>query len=217
MTATLALRALLTSFTLASLAWLASPACAQEEANVPPGWGAVAGVPPDVALRQSLEQVAAAWSSGDPVLARRLAVDARRAAPEDPMTRLVLSAVRTELHPHVVLQLDAEARQRATDELDAIDAQRLHGHIVGIVSGVVGLAGIAIAVYVPELMATSMSCGLTCPSFDTLHFVGGSIGLLALVGAGVALGLQVDAGARLGRWADGLRVDLGPGSLALRF
>lgn len=159
--------------------------------------------------RSAIDEAVIAWDAGDPQLARHLVREARREAPDD---ELVATAIQVELDPHVVLGLDAAGRTSAMAELQAIDAQRDTAHIVGIVSGAVGLVGVFLALSLPALI--DPMCSLGCEEQNGLRFGGGLTGIGALIGAGVAIGMHVDAGGWLQRWADGLRA--GSGAVALR-
>lgn len=168
----------------------------------------------------TLDRAVIAWEAGDPPLARQLAREARRESPDDALTRLVATGLQIELDPHVLLNLGAEERSAAVSELDAIDAQRETAHIVGIVSGGVGVVGLFLALSLPALLEPT--CSLVCDQYDGLRFGGGLVGIGALVGAGVAIGMHADAGGWLGRWGEQRRIGVGsvslrPSSIAVRF
>ncbi len=202
----------ISTFVFLALIALASPLSAQEAAT---GYAAVGE--PGVT---TLEEAVLAWDAGDVALARLRAREARRAAPNDQLARLVDVAIATNLDPHLVLELDATARGVAIDELREIDAQRETAHIVGIVSGAVGLIAIFVALSLPALIQPM--CSLGCEDMNPFRFGGGLAGIGALIGGGVAIGMHVDAGGWTERWADGRRasgptLSLGPTSITIGF
>ena len=159
----------------------------------------------------TLDRAVIAWEAGDPQLARQLAREARRESPDDALTRLVATGLQIELDPHLLLSLGADQQTAAVAELDAIDAQRETVHIVGIVSGGVGLVGLFLALSLPTLL--DPTCSLVCDRYDGLRFGGGLVGIGALVGAAVAIGMHADAGGWLGRWGEQRRIGVGAVSL----
>lgn len=174
----------------------------------------------EVGPRSSVDEVVIAWDVGDHALARQLAREARRDAPDDALVRLVSTGLSIDLDPHVVLVLGEAERAAAVAELDAIGAQRETGHILGIVSAGVGVIAALVVGYLPVLVEPS--CSFSCETSDRIRFGGGVVGIAALIVGGVAVGFQVDAGGRTSRWGEGLRagtgsLTLGPGTLRVTF
>jgi len=200
---------------LVSVAWLTGAAHAQD-ASLSYAPEPTSPLPAPTEDPQ-LGDAVLAWQSGEPRLSLELARGALRASPESPSARLVEAAVRNDLDPTIVLALDASGQRASLDEFDAIGQQRMHAHIVGIVSGVVGLIGVLVAAYLPSLVDVSCFTPGCEENRRQMRFIGGTLGIAGLVGGGAGIGLHVDAGARWGRWADGLRVEVTPTSLALRF
>ncbi len=200
---------------LVSFAWLGSAHAQEGSLSYAPAEPAPSLTDPSAEAQ--VDDAVIAWHAGQERLALELARDALRTSPESPRARLAEAAVRNDLDPAIALALDASGRRASLDEFEAIGQQRMQAHVVGIVSGVVGLLGVLIAAYLPTLV--DMSC--FTPSCEEnrrqMRFIGGTIGIAGLVGGGVGVGMHVDAGARWGRWADGLRISATPTSLALRF
>lgn len=172
---------------------------------------------PDPMGDPRIDDAALAWRTGQPTLARDLARAALSAHPEHPRARLVEAAIRTQLDPAIVLALDPLEQRASLEEFEAIGAQHLHAHVVGIVSAGIGLVGVLVSIYLPTLVDSSCFTPACEENRTSMRASGSLVGVLGLIGGAVGIGLHVDAGARWGRWADGLRVSVSPGSLALRF